>query len=189
MTTVLPGQRLGLAADTNASTGTYIKDGFVYASVMGNKHITPSTDPLNTKPSLSVFKDKQANSGVPEIGSLIIGKVTRINPRFASVNIMVISSTPCSEVFQGIIRVQDVRATEKDKVQIYRSFRPGDIVRAKVLSLGDARSYHLSTAQNELGVVFAQSLAGCTMVPISWEEMVCPKTKVTEYRKCAKPTE
>lgn len=33
-------------------------------------------------------------------------------------------------------------------------------MRASVVSLGDARSYYLSTAQNELGVVYAKSVAG-----------------------------
>ena len=33
----------------------------------------------------------------------------------------------------------------------------------------------------------ARVLAGETMVPISWQEMMCPKTKQKEYRKCAKP--
>ncbi len=43
---------------------------------------------------------------------------------------------------------------------MYDCFRPGDIVLAEVLSLGDARSYFLTTAKNELGVVHAKSLAG-----------------------------
>jgi exosome complex component CSL4 len=84
---------------------------------------------------------------------------------------------------------QDVRAAEKDKVKIYNSFRPGDIIKAEVISLGDARSYFLSTAKNELGVIFATSVAGATMIPISWQEMQCPKTKTIELRKCAKPTD
>lgn len=46
------------------------------------------------------------------------------------------------------------------QVQIQASFRPGDVVRAEVLSLGDARSYHLTTAKNHLGVVHAKSVAG-----------------------------
>ena len=46
------------------------------------------------------------------------------------------------------------------QVQIQASFRPGDVVRAEVQSLGDARSYHLTTAKNELGVVYAKSVAG-----------------------------
>jgi exosome complex component CSL4 len=82
--------------------------------------------------------------------------------------------------------LQDVRATETNKVEIYKSFRPGDVIRAEVISLGDFRSYYLSTAKNELGVVFAKSVAGHTMIPISWEMMQCPKTKMKEYRKVAK---
>lgn len=35
--------------------------------------------------------------------------------------------------WQGVIRVQDVRATEKDRCKVYESFRPGDIVRASVV--------------------------------------------------------
>ena len=67
--------------------------------------------------------------------------------------------------------MHDVRATEKDRVKIYSSFRPGDIIRAEVvqsslleagdsdrkISLGDQQSYYLSTAKNELGVLFARS--------------------------------
>lgn len=46
------------------------------------------------------------------------------------------------------------------QVVLPQCFRPGDIVCAAVISLGDARSYYLSTAQNELGVVYARSIAG-----------------------------
>lgn len=46
---------------------------------------------------------------------------------------------------------------------MYDCFHPGDIVRAEVLSLGDARSYYLSTAKNELGVVYAKSPAGACL--------------------------
>ncbi|KAH0508253.1 Exosome complex component CSL4 [Microtus ochrogaster] len=80
-----------------------------------------------------------------------------------------------------------IRATEKDKVEIYKSFRPGDIVLAKVISLGDAQSnYLLTTAENELGVVVAHSESGVQMVPISWCEMQCPKTHTKEFRKVAR---
>ena len=81
-----------------------------------------------------------------------------------------------------------MRATEIDKVDLHQSFRLGDVVRAQVTSLGDARSYYLSTAGNELGVVFARSEAGHDMVPISWEQMQCPVTEAVENRKVAKQT-
>ena len=79
-----------------------------------------------------------------------------------------------------------MRAFEVDKVVMYKSFRIGDIVRARVLSRGDKRSYDLSTDHNDLGVVLATSAAGATMVPVSWECMQCPETKAIEYRKVAK---
>lgn len=43
-------------------------------------------------------------------------------------------STEVGEGFGGVIRVQDVRMTERDKVKMAESFRPGDIVRATVVS-------------------------------------------------------
>ncbi|KAJ1986259.1 hypothetical protein H4R33_003456 [Dimargaris cristalligena] len=193
-TIVTPGLRLGKTSDLQAGPGTYIRDGFIYASTLGTlkQFATPAaaaaedeTDP-DPRPTLFVAPRKELSS-VPQVGSTVIGKVLRINTRFASVAIMMVDSRPCKEDYLGVIRIQDVRATEKDNVQIYKSFRPGDIVRAQVISLGDARSYYLSTAQNELGVILAQSLAGETLVPVSWETMQCPKTHAIEYRKCAKP--
>jgi exosome complex component CSL4 len=55
---------------------------------------------------------------------------------------------------------------------MYDCFRPGDVVRAKVLSLGDARSYYLTTADNSLGVVHANSLAG---VELGWPQHLQPE--------------
>uniref|UniRef100_A0A8C0IV88 Exosome component 1 n=1 Tax=Chelonoidis abingdonii TaxID=106734 RepID=A0A8C0IV88_CHEAB len=115
------------------------------------------------------------------------GAVCSINSRFAKVHILYIGSTPLKSTFRGTIRREDIRATEKDKVEVYKSFRPGDIVLAKVISLGDMQSnYVLSTAENELGVVVAHSEAGAQMVPISWCEMQCPRTHSKELRKVAR---
>lgn len=65
--------------------------------------------------------------------------------------------------------LQDIRATEVDKAEIATSLRPGDIIRARVISLGDSTQYFLSTAENELGVRWAKSTAGSIMIPISWQ--------------------
>ncbi|KAE8590620.1 hypothetical protein XENTR_v10018133 [Xenopus tropicalis] len=137
-------------------------------------------------PVISVVRETDSHL-LPDVGSVVTCKVTSINSRFAKVQIMYIGSTPLSNTFRGTIRKEDIRATEKDKVEVYKSFRPGDIVMAKVISLGDIQSnYLLSTAENELGVVVAHSEAGATMVPISWCEMQCPKTHIKEQRKVAR---
>lgn len=99
------------------------------------------------------------------------------------------ASSDLGETFKGIIRSQDVRSTERDRVKIIESFKPGDIVRAQILSLGDGTNYYLTTARNDLGVVFAkaQNGAGGLMYAIDWQTMVCAKTGELEPRKCAKP--
>ena len=85
--------------------------------------------------------------------------MTNINPRFCKVAIIGVESTPLKETFRGTVRKEDVRATEKDKVEMYKSFRPGDIILARVTAL-HTQSYFLSTAENELGVIFAKSELG-----------------------------
>lgn len=54
-------------------------------------------------------------------------------------------------------------------MEVVKSLRPGDIIRARVISLGDSTQYFLSTAENELGVRWAKSVAGAIMIPISWQ--------------------
>ena len=46
------------------------------------------------------------------------------------------------------------------KIEINKSFRSGDVIIARVISLGDTNSYALGCAENELGVVIAYSEAG-----------------------------
>lgn len=93
------------------------------------------------------------------------------------------------ENFKGVIRSQDVRLTDRDKVRIIDSFKPGDVVRAVIISLGDGSNYYLSTARNDLGVLFAKSEGGSgdLMFPIDWQTMVDRTSGVIEKRKCAKP--
>lgn len=124
---------------------------------------------------------------LPEVDSVVLCRVTRITPRQATVAILVVGENVLDGQWQGLIRVQDVRATEKDKVKIFDSFRPGDIVRAQVISLGDQASYYLSTTSNQLGVIMATSEAGNTMYPVTWKEYRDPRTGLIEKRKVAKP--
>ncbi|RAK75729.1 exosome non-catalytic core subunit CSL4 [Aspergillus fijiensis CBS 313.89] len=89
--------------------------------------------------------------------------------------------------FQALIRKEDVRAVEKDRVVMDEMFRVGDIVRGTVISLGDQSFYYLTTARNDLGVVMARSEAGNMMFPVSWKEMRDPVTGAAELRKVARP--
>ncbi|NXC39680.1 EXOS1 protein, partial [Penelope pileata] len=177
------GERLCSTEEAAAGSGTYTRHGSIFSALAGGVRRQAEGDGL---PVVSVVRDAEAQL-LPGVGAVVTCKVCSINSRFAKVNILYVGSTPLKSTFRGTIRREDIRATEKDKVEVYKSFRPGDIVLAKVISLGDAQSnYLLSTAENELGVVVARSEAGVQMVPISWCEMQCPQTHTKDFRKVAR---
>jgi exosome complex component CSL4 len=188
---VVPGDKICAAKDVLAGKGCYIRGASVYASAVGSLKLSVADD---SKKEASVMLEEgrqYASSQVLSIGHMVLGKVIRLLNNMATVEIVAANEIgPLRERNSGIIRKEDVRVGATEEVQIYDSFRPGDIVYAKVISLGDSRRYFLSTAENELGVIKAVSASsGEVMIPISWKEMQCPKTKTKEARKCAKPKE
>ncbi|CAI5980020.1 unnamed protein product [Closterium sp. NIES-64] len=151
----VPGDRLGLASELAVGPGTYARGPFVYASTTGAMAVTPG-EPL---PTVSVRR-AGAQTAIPSVGATVIAKVARVTPRAAMADIVCVGAHAVTDKFSGIVRQQDVRATEIDKVDLLASYRPGDLIRAQVLSLGDSRAYFLSTAKNDLGVILAKGVAG-----------------------------
>ena len=61
-------------------------------------------------------------------------QITQIASRFAKCIIIAVNNHPLTEGFRGMIRKENVRETDRDRVDIQKSFRPGDIALAKVVS-------------------------------------------------------
>jgi exosome complex component CSL4 len=206
----LPGQLLGSIDKYLPGPGTHIHEQQIYASIAGPVLSSPlpkSSQPSSTSsksaltPLLSISRPPTTtsdpgilgtNSGggaplLPSINSIVLARITRLSARFASCEILVIDDVVCREAFQAQIRREDIRATEKDKIQIAESFRVGDIIRGVVISLGDQSSYYVATDSNELGVVLARSEEGRVMYPVSWKEFRDPVSGRAEGRKAAKP--
>ncbi|CCG81115.1 Putative uncharacterized protein [Taphrina deformans PYCC 5710] len=189
---VCPGQDLGPSTSNFvAGPGTTVHNDRIRSSLVGQRQTRKEGD--NTEISVVRNSSKLGEESIgqslnllPEVGNIVLARVTRINRLQANTQILVVGETALAEDFQGIVRIADVRATEKDKVRIHTSFRPGDIIRAEVISLGDQSSYFLSTAQNELGVLFAWNDVGEMMYPASWNTMQT-ESGSAEERKVAKP--
>lgn len=70
-------------------------------------------------------------------GSLMQSQISRLTPQQAHVTLTTLSDRPLpesSEDFTGLIRIADIRLTERDKVKMGECFRLGDIVKARVVS-------------------------------------------------------
>ena len=182
---VTPGERLGSTSTHLSGTGTHVLDSSIFASITGVVLPLPPTTSTSL-PSLSVSALRPP-AVLPQPGDVVLARVTKINARYASLSILCIGARLTADPFPAVLRQRDIRSFDVDACDVGRSYRPGDIVRATVLSLGDARSYFVSTAEAELGVVEATSAAGGKLRPLSWERMECALTGQKEYRKVAKP--
>lgn len=146
-----PGKVLGPITRFTPGPGTHIYESNVVASLLGLVTVTPSAsktavprrlnkitapDPAQLS-TISVARHGHRREVLPDVGNTVLARVLRLMPRQAIVNIQQVGDTVLQTEWQGVIRVQDVRATEKDKVKIIESFKPGDIVRAQVVSLTD----------------------------------------------------
>lgn len=149
---------------------------------------------------------KNFKAVTPKVNDIVLARITklshvRINVEILSVlpensqdngnidNLQLLNLLPSEtgEFFKATIRSQDVRSTERENVKTWECYQPGDIIRAVVLSLGDGVTFYLSTARNDLGVVFARNDNGELLYPLDWETMVAPSTGEVFKRKCAKP--
>ncbi|OEL29664.1 hypothetical protein BAE44_0009323 [Dichanthelium oligosanthes] len=134
---VTPGELLGNSLTLVAGRGAYAEGRSVRASVTGHPRIVPPAPGSDEQRSTVEVVGHKAHVAVPQPGSIVIARVTKVMARMASADIMCVDSKAVKEKFTGLIRQQDVRATEIDKVDMYQSYRPGDIVRAVVVSLGE----------------------------------------------------
>ena len=183
----LPGQLLGPADKYLPGPGTHMHEQHIYASIAGPVASSRASKATPT-PLLSISRTTSTDPGIlgtnsggggtilPSVSSTVLALITRLGPRFATCEILVIDDVVCREAFQGQIRREDIRATEKDKIRIDESF-----------SLGDQSNYYVSTAENAFGVVMARSEEGRLMYPVSWKEFRDPVTGRGEPRKAAKP--
>lgn len=180
----IPGEELGSETRFAKGPGTVSRSGKIYSVLVGKVRVMTDVD---SKPVLSVMRSKPTClRGVPSVGSLTVCQVVNITERQAKVSMLCVRNTVLPEPMHGIIRREDVRAMEKDTVELFHSFRPRDLVRARVIANGEGQVYVLSTAENELGVVGAKCECGNSMLPVSWCEMQCSKDGTREKRKVAK---
>ncbi|KAI5694155.1 hypothetical protein M8J75_011692 [Diaphorina citri] len=182
----IPGQRIcQLDSDIVGGRGTYVRQGYLYSTLAGtvsiNKHIED-----NKEVSVIEVSSYKKEVIVPTPGDVVTARIMAVQQHLCKAHVISVGNTALSRTFRALLRRENVRATEIDRIEMYKCYRPGDIILARVLPLKELHSYQLSTAENELGVVIALSEAGEVMVPISWTEMQCPLTRLKEFRKVAK---
>lgn len=183
---VLPGAILGLLSDYNSGPGTHCVDESICASLAG----VVSIDDDKTI-QVKHWRRRTATGAalVPQVGSIVSGKITRITVSQANVDIICCGDVVLPQPAQGVIRVEDVFPGDVDHtaVQMSNCFRPGDVVKARLTSIGDSKQYWLSTAEPTLGVAWARGSDGDVLLPVAWDGLLSPATGAKQPRKAARP--
>lgn len=115
----VPGDLLASAMDFDAGPGTYVHEGSVRASLAGVVSVLPAPQSPGKKGTLAVAREGVTVSmAVPSVGALVTCRVTRITHLLANVDILLLDGIPVAEPFHGVIRKENVRESEIDKVHL-----------------------------------------------------------------------
>jgi exosome complex component CSL4 len=172
---VVPGERLGVIEEFIPDSGTYVKDGVIYSRTVGRALI----DMLNKRVSVYPLVNGEL---VPKVSSTVVGQIGNAQSDNVLVKILKIENKRLSGEFSGILHISDVSDRYIDSMNDV--CKPGDIVRAKVIS-GKNRIFHLSTNDKNLGIVYAFCSRCGTLLEPQRYELHCPKCGNIENRKIA----
>jgi len=173
---VVPGERLAVIEELLSGPGTYTgEDGTIYSSITGQVLVDTFNKTVTVHPWVQL-------PIMPREGSVVIGQVSSVQDKVATVQIFKVGSKYLSSgSFTGSLHVSMVSA---DYVKtMFDAFRVGDIIRANVASDKNL-AYQLSTVGRTLGVLYA-FCSRCGFPLAKGRALQCQVCKNVEERRLA----
>ena len=172
---VVPGERLGVIEEFLPDSGTFVKDGVIYSKIVGRSLVDLQNRRVSVYPVIEGVI-------VPKVGSVVIGQIGNAQSDNVLVKIFKVGRKKISGTFGGILHVSDVSDRYVDSMSDV--CKPGDIVRAKVISEKN-QIFHLSTNDKNLGILDAFCSRCSTLLEPQRYDLKCPKCGNIERRKMA----
>lgn len=172
---MVPGERLGVIEEYMPGPGTYTEQGVIYSKIVGRALM----DILNKK--VSVYPLAHVVN-VPRTGSIVVGQVSYVDRKRATLRISRIGKRNLSGFFTGVLHISDVSPGYVETMS--DACKTGDFMQAKVISEKN-RTYHLSTVDNNLGVIYAFCSTCGYVLSLRRRGMQCTRCGRFERRKVA----
>jgi exosome complex component CSL4 len=170
---VMPGERLGVIEEFIPDSGTYVKDGVIFSKIIGRSLVDLQNRRVSVYPVIE-------GAVYPKVGTVVIGQIGNAQSDNVLVKIFRVGKKKLSGSFGGILHVSDVSDRYID--QMSDVCKPGDIVRAKVISEKN-KVFHLSTNDKNLGIMYAFCSRDGTLLNQDGYDLNCPKCGNVERRK------
>lgn len=172
---VVPGDRLGVIEEFVPGYGTYVEQGTIYSEIIGRALLDTLNKRVSVYPLIHMV-------GTPLPGSTVVGQVSDMQSKMATLRILKVGERSISGFFTGVLHISDVSPGYIETMSDV--CKAGDIMRAKVVS-DKNRMYHLSTAEKSLGVIYAFCSQCGHMLTSKRQMMRCAKCGKIERRKIA----
>jgi len=172
---VMPGERLGVIEEFIPDSGTFVKEGVIYSKIVGRSLVDLQNRRVSVYPVVE-------GGVVPKLGSIVLGQIGNAQSDNVLVKIFKVGRKKISGTFGGILHVSDVSDRYIDLISDV--CKPGDIVRAKVISEKN-QVFHLSTNDKNLGVLHAFCSRDSALLEQQRYDLKCPKCGNVERRKIA----
>jgi len=172
---MVPGEKLGVIEEFVPGPGTYTEQGIIYSKIVGHALM----DMLNKKVSVYPLANVV---NVPRTGSIVVGQVSNMDGKSAALRISKIGKRDLTGFFIGVLHISEVSPSYVETM--FDACRPGDYMRAKVISEKN-RTFHLSTADRDLGVIYAFCSACGHILSLRRSRMQCTRCGKFERRKAA----
>ncbi|KAE9555958.1 hypothetical protein FO519_000814 [Halicephalobus sp. NKZ332] len=189
--TCIPGDRLFNSSDGYRSGfGTYEERGSIIASLHGYVCVKETGSGGDGKENEKIVEIQQSEEGkkyiTPVVGTIATARVVSITQRLAKCSIFCVEDSvlPCE--FSATLRKEDMKDADYSKIIVWEYVKPGDIILARILGVGDIQTaYILSIAEDELGVVSALGENGERLVRHTLTSVKSPISDYQELRKVA----
>lgn len=171
----VPGDRLGVEEEYVPGTGLYVEDGELYSNVYGVVDIDAQGKKMNIK--------SEKNVAVPEAGDRVEGIIVGIKEDSANVKIIAIKGKrQLTGAFSGVLHVSQLAKSYVNS--IFDAINLNDRILAKVITSWPP--YQLSTADDDLGVIFATCTKCGEELVFRKGGLFCPRDKIFESKKISR---
>ncbi|GAA48265.1 exosome complex component CSL4 [Clonorchis sinensis] len=103
-------------------------------SITGKRECGTYNEALEAKTVVELVPLK-APGVVPYAGAIVLAKVSSLSRRIVRCDVVAVGNTPLAGPFRGMLRREDIRATQRDQAEPAQCYRPGDLIRARVINL------------------------------------------------------
>ena len=176
---VFPGDKLGVVEQFLPGTGTYEKEGTIYANFTGTAKVDLKNKRVTVVPNTRVPQ-------LPKEGATVLASVTHTSDKMATVSIWKIEDKLLQNPFTAILHISS--SSPRYERSMSDVCKAGDILRARVIDMTN-RIPQLTTAGRGLGVVKAFCSRCGAVLEFTNRRLQCPSCENLERRRLAEDFE